>query len=73
MIRRKVVSPISAFPQEGRWIKGKHGFFIIRTGESEQAEIADRAQNSPLFELARLLVRFDHVAGLVVNANHSIL
>jgi hypothetical protein len=29
--------------------------------------------NSPFFELARTLVRFDHVATLIVNANHSIL
>jgi hypothetical protein len=43
MIRRKCVSPISAFPQEQRWIKGKHGFFIIRTDESEQAEIPGRS------------------------------
>jgi hypothetical protein len=27
---------------------------------------------SPLFEIARVLVRFDHVAGFIVNANHSI-
>jgi hypothetical protein len=26
-----------------------------------------------LFELARLLVRFDHVAHIIVNANHSIM
>lgn len=39
MIRRNCVSPISAFPQGGRWIKGKHGFFIIKTDGSEQAEI----------------------------------
>jgi hypothetical protein len=44
MIRRKCVSPISAFPQGGRWIKGKHGFFIIRTGGSEQAEIPGPAR-----------------------------
>jgi hypothetical protein len=43
MIRRKCVSPISAFPQGRRWIKGKHGFFIIKTGESEQAEIPGRS------------------------------
>jgi hypothetical protein len=29
--------------------------------------------NSPLFELARLLVRFYHVATFIVNANHSIM
>ena len=32
MIRRNIVSRISAFPQEGHWIKGKHEFFIIRIG-----------------------------------------
>jgi hypothetical protein len=26
-----------------------------------------------LFEIARLLVRFDHLAGVVVNANHGII
>jgi hypothetical protein len=31
-----------------------------------------RQANSPLFELARVLVRFDHVASRIVNANHSI-
>jgi hypothetical protein len=29
--------------------------------------------HSPLFELARVLVRFDHVARRIVNANHSIM
>ena len=28
---------------------------------------------SPLFEIARVLVPFDHLARLVVNANHSIM
>jgi hypothetical protein len=27
----------------------------------------------PLFEIARVLVRFDHVARFIVNANHSIM
>jgi hypothetical protein len=27
----------------------------------------------PLFEIARVLVRFDHVAKFIVNANHSIV
>ena len=26
-----------------------------------------------LFELARVLVRFDHVASFIINANHSIM
>ena len=30
-------------------------------------------QNSPLFELVCVLVCFDHVARLIVNANHSVM
>jgi hypothetical protein len=26
---------------------------------------------SPLFEIARVLVRLDHIASVIVNANHS--
>ena len=29
--------------------------------------------NSPLFEIARVLVRFDHIARVVVDANHGIM
>jgi hypothetical protein len=32
-----------------------------------------RALNSPLFEIAPVLVRFDHVASFIVNANHCIV
>jgi hypothetical protein len=28
---------------------------------------------SPLFQLTRVLVRFDHVASRIVNANHGIM
>jgi hypothetical protein len=28
--------------------------------------------NSPFFELALVLVRLDHVASFIVNANHSV-
>jgi len=28
---------------------------------------------SPLFEIARVLVRLDHVARFIVNANHSVM
>jgi hypothetical protein len=34
---------------------------------------AMRVKTSPLFELARVLVRLDHVAHFIVNANHSIV
>ena len=33
----------------------------------------EAALNSPLFELARVRVHFDHVASRIVNANHSIM
>jgi hypothetical protein len=29
------------------------------------------AANSPFFEIARVLVRFDHIASRIVNANHA--
>jgi hypothetical protein len=32
-----------------------------------------RVKNSPLFEIARVLVRFDHVASVIVNANDGIM
>jgi hypothetical protein len=28
---------------------------------------------SPLFEIARVLVRLDHIARIIVNANHGIM
>jgi hypothetical protein len=31
------------------------------------------SKNSPLFEIARLLVPFHHVARCIINANHSIM
>jgi hypothetical protein len=30
-------------------------------------------KNAPLFEIALVLVRLDHVARIIVNANHSIM
>jgi hypothetical protein len=30
-----------------------------------------RVKTSPFFELARVLVRFDHVARIIVNPNHG--
>jgi hypothetical protein len=31
------------------------------------------AQRSPFFEIAPVLVRFDHIASVIVNANHGIM
>jgi hypothetical protein len=33
----------------------------------------DASKNSPLFELARVLVRPNHIARIIVNADHSII
>jgi hypothetical protein len=44
--------------------------------ESRHASTAWRffvSRPSPLFELARVLVRLDHIASVIVNANHSIM
>jgi hypothetical protein len=30
-----------------------------------------RGRGLPLFEIARVLVRLDHVASVIVNANHG--
>jgi hypothetical protein len=47
--------------------KLSHGF-----GRRKRRQ-ADASKNSRLFKLARVLVRFDHVARFIVNANHSII
>jgi hypothetical protein len=48
-------------------------------GQAEKAggiECVTRCENNaalPLLEIARLLVRFDHIPSRVVNANHGIM
>jgi hypothetical protein len=74
MIRRKFVSPISAFAKEGFAIKRKHDFFIMGAGARlSKPKLQTERKNSSLFELARVLMCFDHVASFIVNANHSIV
>jgi hypothetical protein len=46
-------------------------FLLI--GKFQPRTDAQRNYNSPLFELARVLVRFDHIARFIENANHSIV
>jgi len=45
---------------------------IIRHLGSEISRNANK-HALPLFELARVFVRFDQVASIIVNANHSIM
>jgi hypothetical protein len=37
------------------------------------AAISKAAEHLPIFEIVRVLVRFDHVASRVVNADHSMM
>jgi hypothetical protein len=37
------------------------------------APFSGAKMNSPLFEIARVLVRLDHVARFIANANHRIV
>jgi len=39
--------------------------------ENEDNSGAEVRSRSPFFEIARVLVRFDHVASRIVNANHN--
>ena len=43
----------------------------MRKNEARKAEKS--RQFSPLFKLALVLVRFDHVASFILNANHGIM
>jgi len=52
---------------------------LATSARGEQAEklfdsVRDlmRTNRSPLFEIARVLVRLDHIASLIVHANHCI-
>jgi hypothetical protein len=40
---------------------------LPKTGDSARRKLL------PLFEIARLLVRFDHIAGFIINVNHGIM
>jgi hypothetical protein len=48
---------------------GNIGHRFTRKCDLMQGEIV----NSPLFELARVFVRLDHVASFIVNANHGVM
>jgi hypothetical protein len=36
------------------------------------AAISKAGEHSPFFEIARVLVRVDHIARFIVNANHGV-
>ena len=47
------------------------GAFALFSNTASYENTAMRVKASPLFELAFVLVRFDHVSGFIVNANHG--
>ena len=50
------------------------GMVPVRSETEDKFEDAmEVTASSPLPELARVLVRFNHIASLIVNANHSII
>jgi hypothetical protein len=44
----------------------------LEIGFSGKCDVV-RGKNSPLFEIASVLVRLDHAARFIVNVNHSIV
>jgi hypothetical protein len=49
---------------------------MITTTSINEIAVAMRGnanKNSPLFEIARVLVRLDHVVSFIINANHSMM
>jgi hypothetical protein len=46
---------------------------VISETEDKFEDAMEVTASLPLFELARVLVRFDHVASMIVNANQSIM
>jgi hypothetical protein len=57
---------------EGKAIKRLHSSKCTEVfGIYEAESVGMVASWLPLFELARVPVRFDHVARIIVNANHS--
>jgi hypothetical protein len=50
------------------------GIVPVRSETENKFEDAmEVTASSPLFELSRVLVRFNHVARFIVNANHGIM
>jgi hypothetical protein len=81
----EVGAGVSAVDCEGRtiWIvdthRGDGKRFIVRADEkltftcARRGRNLIRAKNSPLFEIAIVLGRFNHVASVIENADHSIM
>jgi hypothetical protein len=46
---------------------------IRRNVTDERISCATKTWQSPFFEVARVLVRLDHVAGIIENANHCVM
>ena len=63
-----------------RWADAEVAVERMMTKQEAEAIVAPalssdkpKQLSSPFFEIARVLVRLDHVASFIVNANHSIV
>jgi len=46
---------------------------LVRLWAKNPRTSSFKGRHSPLFEIALVLVRFDHVASLIVNPDHGVL
>jgi hypothetical protein len=62
-------------PPVASWFSNNRNLFLPLQSDEQQARppLRRRKQGSPLLKLARVLVRFNHVARFIVNANHSVM
>jgi hypothetical protein len=47
--------------------------YLASSQQQTQPRLRQAQGNLPLFELSRVLVCLDHVASIIVNANHSMI
>jgi hypothetical protein len=56
-----------------RWLPAVADEMLIDVRRKISQRWLDARKNSPVFEVACVLVRVDHVASFIVDANHGIL
>ena len=54
-------------------IRDATGTQNVKRREDKKPTLSNASEKSPLFEIALVLVRLDHVASVIVKTNHSIV